>query len=128
MPVTVTIDTERKLVVTTASGVVSDEEFLQAREELLADPRFEPSFDRLWDFSAVTQEKVTDKTLTYLADTSPCAGMIYRAVVVCMPPEPFQRVLDFIATSRRFSRQIAAFPLRQMADDWIRTERAKLAS
>ena len=67
--------------------------------------------------SEVTGENVTDKTLTYLADTSPCLGMIYRAVVVCMPPEPFQRMLDFIATSRRFSRQIAAFPLRQTAED-----------
>ncbi len=128
MPVTVTIDTKRKLVVTTAAGLVSDKEFLDARSKLLADPQFHPSFDRLWDFSAVTQESVTDKTVAYLADTSPCAGMIYRAVVVCMPPEPFQRVLDFIDTSRGFSRQIAAFPARQMAEDWIRTERANLGS
>lgn len=123
MPVTVTIDTGRRLVVTTASGYVSDAEFLQARSHLLSDPQFDPAFDRLWDFSAVTEEKVTDKTMTYLVDTSPAAELIYRAVVVCMHPVPFQRVLDFICESRRHSRHIAAFPLRDMAEDWIRSER-----
>ncbi|MEO8045620.1 MAG: hypothetical protein ABI674_12015 [Spartobacteria bacterium] len=127
MPVSVNIDPTRKLVVTTAFGFVSDAEFLQARSNLLADPLFDPSYDRLWDFSAVTEEKVSEQTLAYLVDTSPAAGLILRAVVVCMPPVPFQRVLDFICESRRFSRQIAAFPLRKMAEDWILSERAKAA-
>jgi len=49
MPVTVTIDADRRLTVTTCGGVVTDEEFLLAREQLLADPAFDPAFDRIWD-------------------------------------------------------------------------------
>jgi len=52
MPVSVTIDPERQLTITIGEGVVTDEEFLRAREQLLANPAFDPAFDRIWDFYA----------------------------------------------------------------------------
>jgi hypothetical protein len=44
MPVTVTIDPQRGLTITTGEGVVTDEEFLRAREDQLANrPLIPPS-------------------------------------------------------------------------------------
>ncbi len=123
MPALVTIDVERKLVITVCSGTVTDEEFVQARKQVLADPAFDPSLDRLWDFSAVTGEKVSDETVSHLVETSPFEGDILRAVVVSMSPKALARVMEFVSLSRRFNRRIAAFPSRETAWHWLESER-----
>jgi hypothetical protein len=123
MPTLVTIDVKRKLVITVCSETVTDEEFIQARRQLLADPTFDPSFDRLWDFSAVTQEQVSDETIEHLVETSPFEGDILRAVVVSMLPHALARVMEFVSQSRRFNRRIAAFPTQETARQWLESER-----
>lgn len=123
MPVRVTIDPQRKLVTTTCDGLVTDEEFLQAREQVLADTTFDPAFDRLWDFSPVTGAQVSEDLIARLVKTSPFVGDILRAVVVSMSPETLARTLEFVAQSRHFNRQIAAFPTREAAEEWIESER-----
>jgi hypothetical protein len=128
MPALVTIDVERKLVITVCSETVTDEEFVQARKQLLADPTFDPSFDRLWDFSAVTGEQVSDETIAQLVETSPFEGDILRAVVVSMSAKALARVIEFISQSRRFNRGIAAFPTREAAWQWLESERRARAS
>jgi hypothetical protein len=106
------VDAERKLVLTTCSGSVTDEDLLQARRDVLANPHFDPSFDRLWDFSEVTQQQVSDATMGHLVKTSPSVGNISRAVVVSKAKEPLERVLAFIARSRQLNRRVAVFPNR----------------
>ncbi len=128
MPVTVTVDAERKLVITTCSGFVADQDLLQARKEVLANPRFNPSFDRLWDFSEVTEQQVSDATLAHLVDTSASVANISRAVVVSMAKEPLERILTFIARSRSHNRRMAVFPNRETAEQWIETGRNAAAS
>lgn len=123
MPALVTIDVKRKLVITVCSETVTDEEFIQARKQLLADPQFDPSFDRLWDFSAVTGEQVSDETIAHLVETSPFEGDILRAVVVSMSAKALARVMEFVAQSRRFNQRIAAFPSRETAWQWLESER-----
>ena len=125
MPAHVTIDQERKLVITVCSGTVTDAEFLEARKQVLADPTFDRSFDRLWDFTAVTGEQVSDETIAHLAETSPFMGNILRAVVVSMSPKALDRVLEFVSQSRRFNRRIAAFPTQESARQWLESERAR---
>lgn len=128
MPALVTIDVKRKLVITVCSETVTDEEFVQARKQLLADPAFDPAFDRLWDFSAVTGERVSDETIAHLVETSPFEGDILRAVVVSMSPKALARAMEFVALSRRFNRRIAAFPSREAAQQWLESERHIRAS
>lgn len=123
MPVIVRVDVERKLVITTCSGSVIDEDFLQARKDMLANPRFDPSFDRLWDFSEVTQQRVSDATMAHLVETSPSVGNISRAVVVSRAKEPLPQVLEFIGRSRSLNRRVAVFPNRETAEQWIETGR-----
>jgi hypothetical protein len=128
MPALVTIDIERKLVITVCSGSVTDEEFVQARKEVLADPTFDPAFDRLWDFTAVTGAEVSDETIAHLVETSPFVGDILRAVVVSMSAKALARVMEFVAQSRRFNRRIAAFPSRETAWQWLESERRARSS
>ena len=123
MPAHVTIDRERKLVITVCSGTVTDEEFLEARKQVLADPTFDASFDRLWDFSAVISEQVSEEAIARLVKTSPFVGDISRAVVVSMSPKALARIMEFVSQSRRLNRRIAVFPTRQSAEQWIESER-----
>ena len=127
MPVTVTIDPEQRLTITTCEGVVTDEEFLRARKKLLADPVFDPAFDRIWDFYAVTEARVSQDVVAGLVATSPnCEKPIYRAVVVSERATPMKAILDFINRTRQFNRRIAAFPDRGCAEKWITTARVDL--
>ena len=124
MPVNVTIDPERRLTITTCEGVVTDEEFLRARAQLLADPTFDPDFDRIWDFLAVTEARVTEDVVAQLVATSPNSEKpICRAVVVSERTTAMKAILDFINRTRHFNRRIAAFPDRDRAEKWIATAR-----
>ena len=125
MPVTVTIDPERRLTITTGEGVVTDEEFLRAREQLLANPAFDPAFDRIWDFYAITEARVSEAVAARLIATSPNSEKpICRAVVVSERAAPMTAILDFINRIRQANRRIAAFPDRDHAEKWIATARA----
>ncbi len=125
MPVTVIIDPERRLTITTGEGVVTDEEFLRAREDLLANPVFDPAFDRIWDFSAITEARMSEAVVAQLVATSPNSDRpICRAVVVSERATPMKYILDFINCVRQANRRIAAFPDRDCAEKWIATSRA----
>jgi hypothetical protein len=127
MPVAVTIDPERRLTITIGEGVVTDEEFLRAREQLLANPAFDPTFDRIWDFHAITEARVSDAVAARLIATSPDSEKpICRAVVVSERTTPMKAILDFINRVRQTNRRIAAFPDRGRAEKWIATCRADL--
>jgi hypothetical protein len=102
MPVNVTIDPERRLTITTGEGVVTDEEFLRAREQLLANPAFDPAFDRIWDFYAITEARVSEAVAARLIATAPNSEKpICRAVVVSERAAPMQAILDFINRIRQ---------------------------
>ncbi len=127
MSVTLTIDPERKLTITTAEGVVTDADFINARKHLVAHPDFDPTFDRIWDFHGVTESHVTEDIIAQLVADSPNAGKpICRAVVVSERAGPMKSTLDFINRTRQARRRIAAFPDRASAEKWILTARDDL--
>ncbi len=123
MPVRTDVFPERELVVTTGTGVVTDHDFQQAREELVAQASFQPTFDRIWDFSGVTQVNLSDSAISHLVTTSPTANRVWRAVV-CTEPATVDRVREFVAASRALGREIAIFPTRGDAEQWIESQRA----
>lgn len=127
MSVTLRIDPERALVITTGEGVVTEDEFVRAREQLLADPAFDLSFDRIWDFSAVTEARVSEAMTAQLVAASPSSGKpICRAVVVSERAGPMKATLDFINYTRKENRRIAAFPDLASAEKWILDARRDL--
>ena len=107
--------------------MVTDEEFLRAREDLLANPVFDPAFDRIWDFSAITEARVSEAVVARLVATSPNSDRpICRAIVVSERADPMKYILGFINCVRQANRRIAAFPDRDCAEKWIATSRADL--
>lgn len=127
MPVTYTIDPERRLTVTYGEGVVTDGDFLRARERLLADPSFDPTFDRIWDFYAVSEAHVSEGVASSLVASSPGSEKpICRAVVMSGRAGPLKATIDFITRMRQAQRRIAAFPDRKSAEEWIAKARVDL--
>jgi hypothetical protein len=59
MPITYHIDPEGDLVLVTCSGVVTDNEFPQFREQLMNDPHFHPGMKELADFRSVERYELT---------------------------------------------------------------------
>jgi len=51
--------------------VVTDEEFLLAREQLLADPALIPPSIAIWDFHAVSEARVSQAVVAQLVAASP---------------------------------------------------------
>ena len=127
MPVTLAIDKERRLQITTAHGVVTDAEFLEARQQLLANPDFDPSFDRIWNFYGVTEARVSNEIIARLVAGSPSSEKpICRAVVLSERAGPTKAILDFIKLTRDTSRRIAAFPDLASAEQWVLVTRVDL--
>jgi len=59
MPISYSIDTEAGIVLTKASGRLSDEDILGHKKSLIEDPRFEPGMREISDVRDVTELAVT---------------------------------------------------------------------
>ena len=115
------------MVVTTGQGVVTDKDFVEARQRLTADPEFDPSFDRIWDFHDVTESLVTEEIISKLVASSPNAERpICRAVVLSKRPGAIKAILHFISCTRQSNRGIAAFPDLATAEKWVTSTRVDL--
>ncbi len=121
MPMQFEIDVDRKLIINVGTGLVVEDDLVQVRRQLLADPRFNPEFHRVWDFTAVSGTTVSEQAIERLVATSPTHDRARRAVV-CVTPGPLTRALDFITHSRSRDWQIAMFPSRAAAEAWVVAE------
>ena len=59
MPISYRIDPERGLVVTTASGILTDDDIIELKRQLAADPDFKAGMRELSDVRAVTDLQVS---------------------------------------------------------------------
>ena len=66
MPASYVIDKQRRLVVTTGTGVVTFEECKQHQDLLIADPEFDPTYNQLMDFSLATRVKLDESNVGFL--------------------------------------------------------------
>jgi hypothetical protein len=70
MPVESIIEKERRLVITTAWGRATIDEFMGHQERLLSDPAFSPEFDQLLDGSGVTELAVSSNDVKSFTTTN----------------------------------------------------------
>jgi hypothetical protein len=75
------IDKERRLVISTGSGVFTKGDVLAHREKLFNDPDYDPSFSQLIDFTPVTQFWIEPEELQSLAQTMVFSANSRRAIV-----------------------------------------------
>jgi hypothetical protein len=82
MPISFKIDKDRRLVMGFGSGVVTKEDMLAGREQLLKDPDFDPSFSLLQDYTQIAESTITPDDVRQLARTSIYSPASRRALVM----------------------------------------------
>ena len=121
MPASFTIDPERRLVLSRGWGVLVDDDLRGTQRGLRAAPEFAPDFRQLWDFTAVTQVRVTGEGLRGLALQSPFRRDARRAIVVASDVA-FGMVRMYELVSDRDSRYFRIFRDVATAMQWLERE------
>jgi hypothetical protein len=81
MPEFYKIDRERRLVLSSASGVFSRADAVAHMEKLLKDPDFDPSYSQIADFTQVTKIDLTARDIHELAQRSIFSSHSRRAFI-----------------------------------------------
>ena len=113
------IDKERRLVISTASGVFIMADVLAHREKLFNDPDYDPSFSQLIDLTPVTQLRIEPGELRSLAQTMVFSANSRRAIAV--PSDlifGFARMYEMLRESAG-ETGIHVFRDRDEALDWV---------
>jgi hypothetical protein len=82
MPLTVTVDKKRALVITHGAGVVTVDDIARARAQLRANPDFDPSFYELFDLREVAEARITGAEMARIAASSVLGPGVCRAFIV----------------------------------------------
>jgi hypothetical protein len=82
MPAFYKIDKERKLVMSSGSGVLTIEDILMHQERLLEDPDFDSSFSQLTDFTQFAKIDITADQVRIAAKKNIFSPRSRRALVV----------------------------------------------
>jgi hypothetical protein len=82
MPAFYKIDKERKLVMSSGSGVLTREDLLGHQERLLKDPEFDPTFSQLSDFTQITEVDLTAEDVRLAAQKNIFSQHSRRAMLV----------------------------------------------
>jgi ATP phosphoribosyltransferase regulatory subunit HisZ len=82
MPAFYKIDMERRLVMSTATGVLTLADALAHQEELSKDPEFDPSFSQLMDATQITEVALEGEDVRKLAQRTIFSPESRRAILV----------------------------------------------
>jgi len=117
------IDTEKRLVVCTVTGVCTADDVLGFHRELLRNRDFDPSFSQLVDCTGITRSEITPEQMRFVAEQSPFSLNSRRALVA-------ENDLGFallrvyeIVRGLRGDRHIRAFRSRAAALEWLLKKR-----
>ena len=77
-----TIDREKKLVISTATGAFTAPDAFAHQNKLRSDPNFNQDFSQLLDFSAVTSVQIYSESIVQLAHATIYSEKSRRAFVV----------------------------------------------
>jgi hypothetical protein len=123
MPATFEIDAARRLVVSRAWGVLEDADLAATQAGVRADARFDAGFSQIFDFTAVTEVRLTGATLIGLSRTSPFAIDARRAVVVSSDVA-FGMARMYALASDRGAESFQIFRDMESALQWLGVENA----
>ena len=119
MPVTYQIDKSLQLVLTTAYGVITEEDTLAHQRTLLQDPEFEPTFNQLVDMRRATEIVVSASAVLRLYVTELFAEGTRRAIVFS-EQESTPGTAEFSQIVRDFGRSdIRVFNDLEEARGWL---------
>jgi len=82
VPAFYTIDRERELVLSSGSGILTQEDVSNHMERLSTDPDFDPNFSQVLDFTNVTAVEIRPDDIRRLAERNIFSSHSRRAFVV----------------------------------------------
>jgi hypothetical protein len=85
LPVAYTIDSERRLVITTGSGCITFAEVKAQYDQLLSDPAFRPEFNQLIDGTAITTLDLSVDEVMTIVQRKVFSPTSRRALVATRP-------------------------------------------
>ncbi len=118
MPASFMIDVARRIVYSRAWGVLVDADLRQTQRGVREAPGFEPDFRQLYDFSEVTEVRVTSEGVQDMARHSPFVRNARRAIVVTSDVA-FGMVRTFQIVGNRETPQFRIFRDRRLALEWL---------
>jgi hypothetical protein len=119
MPAYYKIDKERRLVMTTASGVFTAADALAHQQKLRVDPDFDPSFSQLQDYTHVIRIELTPDDIRRLAQNSLFSPDSRRAILVTSDVAfGFARMFEVLRESFG-EKGIQVFRKLDEALDWV---------
>lgn len=118
MPMTVTVDRARRMVVTCAIGVLTCEDLVEARHSLRIDATFDPRFSQYVDLSGLTGIAFLTSMFEEIAAESTFAVGARSAFVATTPFQvSMARMLS--ALSKRHRQVVEVFSDRAAAERWL---------
>ncbi len=82
MPLTVSVDKKRGLIITHGAGALTLDDIAHARAQLRGNPDFDPTFYELFDVRDVTEARLTGAEMARVAASSVLGPGVCRAFVI----------------------------------------------
>jgi hypothetical protein len=125
MALSVTIDVERSLIVTRASGVLTFDDVLAARAETRSHPDFDPRYFDLFDLREVTEIEISGAEMARIAATSVLARGVCRAFVVKTQVQ-YGMARMFSGLAEPHDQNVFVFRDLAVAEAWLESRRREL--
>ena len=118
MPISYSLDRERRLVIAKAWGVLVDADVHAGRQELLDDPDFERDFGQLFDAREVEEVQLSVEVLGRMAQTSILAREARRAFVATTPYQ-YRMASLFVTLAQPYQPNVQVFRDIDEALTWL---------
>jgi hypothetical protein len=125
MPISYRIDEARGLVLTTASGTLTDSDILQLKARLAADPRWKPGLRELSDIRSIDRLDVTTKGVQQMAmrDEGDAAALAsYRLAIVVSHQFVYGMARMYQMLTERTAPNVGVFQDMEEAKRWLAEE------
>lgn len=120
MPCSYVIDTDKRLVISTARDCITFAEVMEHQDQLRADPAFNPDFNQLVDASAVTRVDATLDEVKRVASRRIFSSSSRRAFVATNPDVfGVGRLLGAHLGMGRIPQQVSVFYDMPSALEWL---------
>lgn len=125
MPISYRIDPQRNLIFTTATGILTDDDILELKRQLTADPEFKPGMRELSDVRAVTDLRVTTQGVRRMVNQDAKQSSTldeYRLAIVAGSGEVFGMARMYQMLTENNLPHVAVFRDYDTAARWIAGE------
>jgi hypothetical protein len=127
MPLTVTVDKQRALIITHGSGVLTLDDIASARAQARANPDFDSSFYELFDIRDLTEVQLSGAEIARVAASSVLGPGVCRAFVVANQRQHGLARM-FSGFAEPHDQRVVVFRDMTVAESWLAARRSAAAS